>query len=164
MKKSEMWLIAQAHETAVAGYKARIRQLEETLNDLYHQYDLTEAGLELIEKTLRDKPEYPAPKIRPDSEGWWWRHYRGKNGDEWEIGEAKLTYWEDAGEPVQERVLAWSTGGCQTRCDYVNLRTDAGTRWIKATPPVLDPANVEPSYRDGEKNDESKMNSRRHLC
>ena len=74
-------------------------------------------------------------RIRPDSEGWWWRHYRGRNGDEWEIGKAKMIYWADAGEPVQERVLAWGAGGCQTRCDYINLRTDDGTRWFKATPP-----------------------------
>jgi hypothetical protein len=77
-------------------------------------------------------------KIRPDSEGWWWRHYRGKHGDEWKIGKAEMIYWEDAGEPVQERVLAWTTGGCWTRCDNINLRSDAGTRWIKQTPPVLD--------------------------
>ena len=77
-------------------------------------------------------------KIRPDSEGWWWRHYRGKNGDEWAIGKAEMIYWDDAGEPVQERVLAWSTGGCHTRCDYINQRSDSGTRWFKAISPVLD--------------------------
>ena len=139
MKKSRN--VLQAHETAAAGINSRIQQLEETLNDLYHYHDMTETGLDLIEKTLQDKPESPAPKIRPDSKGWWWRHYRGKNGDEWEIGKAEMIYWEDAGEPVQERVLAWTTGGSWTRCDFINLRSDAGTRWIKAEPPVLDSEN-----------------------
>ena len=86
-------------------------------------------------------------KIRPDSKGWWWRHHQGKNGDEWAIGKAEMIYWEDAGEPVQERVLAWSTGGAWTRCDLINLRSDSGTRWFKATPPILDSENTQDQPR-----------------
>ncbi len=81
-----------------------------------------------------NKPQH----LRPDSEGWWWRLCKG----EWECGKAEYIQWEDAGEPEQERVLAWSRGGCYTRCDQINLRLDSGTRWFKATPPILDSENT----------------------
>jgi len=102
---------------------------------------LTEKCYKIIEEALKHPLTNKKAKIRPDSEGWWWRLYNGKNGPEWDIGEARVIYWEESAEPEQERLLAWTSGGCWTRCDKINLRADAGTRWIKATPPVLDSEN-----------------------
>ena len=76
-------------------------------------------------------------KIRPDCEGWWWRLWNGKNGPECEIGEAKVIYWEESAEPEQERLLAWTSGGCWTRCDKINAPRDSGTRWFRQEPPIL---------------------------
>lgn len=112
--------------------------MREALCELWDGCSLTEKSYKIVEDALKHPLTKPKAKIRPDSEGWWWRLCKG----ELEIGKAEYIAWEDAGEPEQERVLAWSRGGCYTRCDYINLRSDSGTRWIKATPPALDSENA----------------------
>ncbi len=184
MKKSEMWLVANAHEDAVKQLKqqrddaiedakdwkaealkwkaqasslslhdskicnAQMVELQtelievtedrdimrDALCELWDGCSLTEKSYKIVEEALKHPITKPKAKLRPDSEGWWWRLCKG----EWECGKTEYIAWEDAGEPEQERVLAWSRGGCYTRCDYINLRSDSGTRWIKVPPPVLD--------------------------
>ena len=72
-------------------------------------------------------------KVRPDSPGFWWML---RPGGEWHIGRAEVIHWgeEDSGE----RVLAWTAGGIYSRCDMMNTPKDPGTRWAKATPPILE--------------------------
>lgn len=69
-------------------------------------------------------------KIRPDSEGFWWCK------EKWgiKIGEVKLMQWDDE-DPHQ--VLAFRTGGCFLRCDYINKLTDDGSRYMKAQIPKV---------------------------
>lgn len=107
-------------------WKKRYDEMIETCSFTARQRDEALESLAVVEQ-----------KSRPDSEGWWSRLSRGtRGGDQWEIGKAEMIYWEESGEPEQERVLAWSTGGAWTRCDYINQRTDTGTRWFKQMPPI----------------------------
>jgi hypothetical protein len=88
---------------------------------------------------LESTMEPPVVKIRPDSEGWWWKWEMYKGGPEVTMGRAKIVPFCDDEET--EKVLAWSVGGCWMRCDKINAPRDLGSRWIKAIPPVFNAEN-----------------------
>ena len=76
MKKSEMWLVSQAHEKAVKELKSRIDQLEDALNDIYHSTSCTSAQMALIEEVIPQKIERKSE--RPPESGW--KHEPGLMG------------------------------------------------------------------------------------
>jgi len=120
MEKSEMRLVANAHEDAKdwkaeelkwKDQKSRLRlhepktcnaqivelQMElyevtedrdimrDALCELWDGCSLTEKSYKIVEDALKHPLTKPKAKIRPDSEGWWWRFCKG----EWEIGRAE---------------------------------------------------------------------------
>lgn len=139
MKNNHLWLAAQAHETAVAGLKKRIEELEETLNEIYHATSCTTGQMEMIEKVTRPgagwvRLDAPCPHCKNP---WLWRLPEYLTGEERQCPACKA-YKGDNSEWITAKREEWPECSGDPACCPEN----AGYGCCKPNPPECGPKLV----------------------